>query len=165
MLRVRDDDADAFEQLVERYNGRLLAVLNPMLGNPEMAEDVAQEVFLRVYRSRAAYEPKAKFATWFFRIANNTALNAIRSRSRRREVTIPGSESGPLGARPMATLAQVGSSQMPIRQLGKIELSHMVHAAIDSLGERQRMAVLLNKFEEMPYSEIAETMDMDPGGG
>ena len=86
MLKVRDDDAAAFEELVLRYQGRLLAVLEHLVGKRDLAEDLAQEVFLRVYRARKRYQPTAKFSTWLFTIANNVASNAKRSLSRRREV-------------------------------------------------------------------------------
>src|SRR4051794_38429586 len=83
MVRVRDaDDSTAFAGLVENYQSRLVGVLQHILGRHEEAEDLAQEVFLRVYRSRKKYRPKAKFATWLFTIANNLALNALRGRRR-----------------------------------------------------------------------------------
>ena len=78
MLRVRDDEAGAFEELVELYQHRLVAVMNHLVGSPEEAEDLAQEVFLRVYRARTKYRPKSKFSTWLFTIANNLALNSLR---------------------------------------------------------------------------------------
>src|SRR5207248_10985751 len=80
MLRVRDDDAAAFAELVERFQHRLVAVMHHLVGSPDEAEDLAQEVFLRVYRTRKKYRPKAKFSTWLFTIANNLALNALRDR-------------------------------------------------------------------------------------
>ena len=89
MLRVRDDDADAFRRLVERYQDRLTSVLTYQVGDADRAEDLAQEVFLRVYRSRKRYEPGAKFSTWLFTIANNVGLNALRTLSRRKEVRVP----------------------------------------------------------------------------
>ncbi len=94
MLEVRDGSATAFEELVVRYQARLVRVLEHLVGRRELAEDLAQEVFLRVYRSRQQYAPGAKFATWLFTIANNVASNALRDRSRRPEVTLAGSESG-----------------------------------------------------------------------
>src|SRR5262245_66632787 len=100
MLQVRAGDGEAFEELVERYKNRLLTVLEHLVGNREQAEDLAQEVFLRVFRARDRYEPGAKFSTWLFTIANNVASNALRSRSRRREVGVPegstGADSAPL---------------------------------------------------------------------
>jgi RNA polymerase sigma-70 factor (ECF subfamily) len=104
--------------------------------------------------------PGAKFVTWLFTIANNVACNALRDRSRRPEVTLAGSESGPLGARPMDQLAQASSGAMPTRQIDKAELRDMVRMAMDALSERQRMAVLLNKFEGMSYADIAQAMEL-----
>ena len=78
MLEVREDNAAAFEELVSRYQTRLINVLNHLVNKRDLAEDLAQEVFMRVYRSRKRYEPGAKFSTWLFTIANNVASNARR---------------------------------------------------------------------------------------
>src|SRR5262245_10525759 len=105
MLRIRDaDDAAAFGELVQRYQHRLVGILQHIVGRADEAEDLAQEVFLRVYRTRARYHPQAKFSTWLFTIANNLALNALRSRKRKPVVPLPPQESGPLGARPAEQL-------------------------------------------------------------
>jgi RNA polymerase sigma-70 factor (ECF subfamily) len=162
MLEVRDGSATAFEELVVRYQARLVRVLEHLVGRRELAEDLAQEVFLRVYRSRQQYVPGAKFATWLFTIANNVACNALRDRSRRPEVTLTGSDSGPLGARPLDRLIQATSSAMPTRQIDKAEIRDVVRMAMESLGERQRLAVLLNKFEGMSYADIAHAMELSP---
>jgi RNA polymerase sigma-70 factor, ECF subfamily len=162
MLEVRDDDAGAFEELMLRYQGRLVTVLGHLVGNRDQGEDLAQEVFMRVYRSRKTYVPGAKFATWLFTIANNVAANARRSRSRRREITLEGRDSGPMGARPMEALATTSSGQLPTRQLDKAEMREIVRIALEALNERQRMAVLLNKFEGMSYADIAQTMELTP---
>ena len=162
MLAVRDDNASAFEELVARYQGRLLTVLRHLVGSPEQAEDLAQEVFLRVYRARKTYQPGAKFATWLYTIANHAAANALRSQSRRHEVTLQPRDSGPLGAHPLDTLAQASSSQMPARQLDKLEMREIVRMSLDALNERQRMAILLSKFEGMSYGDIAEVMEISP---
>jgi RNA polymerase sigma-70 factor (ECF subfamily) len=162
MLEVRDGSATAFDELVVRYKDRLVRVLQHLVGHREMAEDLAQEVFLRVFRSRQQYVPGAKFATWLFAIANNVASNAKRDRSRRPEVTLAGSESGPLGVRPLDRLVQATSSAMPTRQIDKAELRDVVRMAMESLSERQRLAVLLNKFEGMSYADIANAMELSP---
>ena len=154
--------ATAFEELVLRYQARLVRVLEHLLHGRGPAEDLAQEVFLRVYRARKQYVPGAKFATWLFTIANNVASNALRDRSRRHEVTLPSRESGPMGVRPMDRLAQASSGAMPARQIDKAEIREIVGQALDSLSERQRLAVLLNKFEGMSYADIAETMQLSP---
>jgi RNA polymerase sigma-70 factor, ECF subfamily len=162
MLEVRDDNAAAFEELVLRYQDRLLTILRHLVGDADQAEDLAQEIFLRVYRSRKTYEPTAKFATWFFTIANNVVLNAMRSRSRRHEHTISSRDSGPLGARPMDVLLTVSSGQMPSRLLDKAEMRDVVRMALESIPERQRLAVLLCKFEGLSYADIAAALDLTP---
>jgi len=162
MLEVRDDSAGAFEELMLRYQNRLVMVLMHLVGHRDQAEDLAQEVFLRVYRSRKSYVPGAKFSTWLFTIANNVAANALRSKNRRREVSLATRDSGPLGASPIEAMVEASSGQMPARQLDKAEMRDIVQAALGSLNERQRLAVLLSKFEEMSYADIAEAMEMSP---
>ncbi len=162
MLDVRDDNAAAFEELVARYQGRLTTVLRHLVGNREQAEDLAQEVFLRVYRARKTYEPGAKFATWLFNIAHHAAANSLRDRARRHEVTLNAHDSGPLGPRPLDRMLLASSGQMPARQMDNAEMREIVRMSIESLGERQRMAVLLSKFEGMSYAEIAEVMEISP---
>jgi RNA polymerase sigma-70 factor (ECF subfamily) len=160
MLEVRDGSAAAFEELVVRYQARLVRILEHSVGRREWAEDLAQEVFLRVYRTRQEYVPSAKFVTWLYTIANNVARNALRDRSRRPEVTLTGSDSGPMGARPLDRLAEASSGEMPARQIDKAEERDVVRMAVESLNERQRMATLLNKYEGMSYAEIARVMDL-----
>ena len=104
MLRVRDDEAGAFEELVERYQHRLVGVMHHLVGSADEAEDLAQEVFLRVYRARKKYRARCKFSTWLFTIANNLGLNWLRSRQRKPVVPLPAHESGPLGPRPAEQL-------------------------------------------------------------
>lgn len=162
MLRVRDGDESAFEQLVNAYQDRLIGVLAHILPNPESAEDLAQEVFLRIYKTRRSYEPTAKFCTWLFRIANNLAKNHRRDRGRRREVALATSDSGPLGTRPEERLLAEKSALMPTRQLDKHEILAVVREALASLNERQRMAILLNKFEQMSYADMGATLEMSP---
>ncbi len=160
MLAVREGDALAFEQLVGRYQARLLRLLEHLLGSKELAEDVTQEVFLRVYRARHSYSPEAKFSTWLFTIANNAALNARRSQSRRREVRWGGGAAGASGELPLAELALARSALMPTRQLDRSEMREVVRASLSALNERQRLAVLLNKFEGLSYVEIGEAMQL-----
>jgi DNA-directed RNA polymerase specialized sigma24 family protein len=83
MLKVRDDNAAAFDELMLRYQNRLVTVLEHLVGRRDLAEDLAQEVFLRVYRARKRYVPGAKFSTWLYTIANHVASNALRSMSGR----------------------------------------------------------------------------------
>ena len=100
MLRVLDGDDDAFGELVVNYQDRVISICAHMLNDRDAGEDLAQEVFLRVYRSKDRYEPRAKFSTWLFRIANNVAMNERRRPSRRRDVQYSASDSGHLGQRP-----------------------------------------------------------------
>jgi len=162
MLEVRDDNAGAFEELMLRYQGRLLTVLEHLVGDRDQAEDLTQEVFLRVYRSRKSYVAGAKFSTWLFTIANNAASNALRKKFRRREVSLKVRESGPLGNNPLEGAVQASSGQMPARQLDKAEMRDIIRLALESLNDRQRMAVLLCKFEGMSYADIGEAMEMTP---
>src|ERR1700726_603688 len=111
LLRARDDDDAAFAELVERFQHRLVAVMHHLVGNADEAEDMAQEVFLRVYRARKKYRPRAKFSTWLFTIANNLALNVLRSRQRKPVVPLNTRDSGPLGPRPAEQLAHDRASQ------------------------------------------------------
>jgi RNA polymerase sigma-70 factor (ECF subfamily) len=160
MLRVRDaDDAAAFEELVDNYRHRLVGILHHILGNADEAEDLAQEVFLRVYRTRKRYHPQAKFSTWLFTIANNLALNALRSRQRKPTVPLPPQESGPLGPRPAEQLV-ADTGPAPGHRLAQQELAAVIRQALTGLNERQRMAVVLNKYEDMNYAEIAEVMGL-----
>ncbi|MBM3994934.1 MAG: sigma-70 family RNA polymerase sigma factor [Planctomycetes bacterium] len=159
MLRVRDDDAEAFAELVELYHHRLVTVMHHLVGNNEEAEDLAQEVFLRVYRGRKKYHPKAKFSTWLYTIANNLALNVMRSRQRKPTIPLNVRDSGPLGPRPAEQLV-LDRADQPQQRMQKQELAAIVKQALDTLNERQRIAVVLNKFEDMNYAEIAEVMGL-----
>lgn len=159
MLQVRADEPAAFEQLVENYQHRLVAVMHHLIGNNEEAEDLAQEVFLRVYKARKKYRPRSKFSTWLFTIANNLALNFLRSRQRKPLVSLPVQDSGPLGPRPAEQMVPDRRSG-PMQRIQKQELAELIRQALDGLNERQRMAVVLNKFEDMNYAEIAEVMGL-----
>jgi RNA polymerase sigma-70 factor (ECF subfamily) len=159
MLRVRDDDPEAFSELVELYQHRLVTVMHHLVGKTEEAEDLAQEVFLRVYRGRKKYRPRAKFSTWLFTIANHLALNALRTRQRKPVVPLNLRDSGPLGPRPAEQLVR-DRAAAPNERLQQQELAAIVQQAVAGLNERQRVAVVLNKFEDMNYADIAEVMGL-----
>lgn len=160
MLRVRADDQAAFAELVARYQHRLVGVMHHLVGHADEAEDLAQEVFLRVYRTRAKYTPKAKFATWLFTIANNLALNALRDKKRKPVVPLDG-RADPNASGPWPTDGFAAArDQPPTQSLQQQELADVVRQALDGLNDRQRMAVVLNKFEDMNYHEIAEVMGL-----
>jgi RNA polymerase sigma-70 factor (ECF subfamily) len=154
MLAVRGGDQAAFGELVERYQHRLVGVMNHLVGHPQEAEDLAQEVFLRVFRTRQKYSPRAKFSTWLFTIANNLAMNALRDRHRRQAIPLDARESGAGG------VFVSDRNPPPPQPLQQSELAEVVRRALDDLNERQRVAVVLNKFEDMGYAEIAEVMGL-----
>jgi RNA polymerase sigma-70 factor (ECF subfamily) len=118
---------------------------------------------MRVFRARKTYEPGAKFSTWLFTIAGNVARNAIRSIGRRHEVSevdAPRSEDAPSGPQLLAATALEASGMMPARLVEGGERAEIVRAAVAALSERQRMALMLSRFENMSYLEIAETMGL-----
>jgi len=160
MLQVRDDHAAAFEELVARYQVRLISIFQHSLVDRDQAEDLAQEVFLRVYRARKRYTPSSRFSTWLFTIANNVASNARRSRFRRREVQVTGRSTSSFSASPLAQMIEAASGLHPTRRLDRTERAELVHLAMETLSERQRMALLLSKFEGMSYAEIGEVMEL-----
>lgn len=162
MLRVKEGDEAAFAKLVARYQDRLINIFHNMIGDEELAHDLTQDVFLRIYRARNGYEPTAKFSTWMYRIANNLASNSRRTKGRRKEVQLKTNESGPLGTRPAEKLLAEKSALMPTRQLDKSELRRIVREAMESLNERQRMALLLHRFEDLSYADIGDSMEMSP---
>ena len=131
MLRVRDDDAGAFAELVELYQHRLVAVMHHLVGNADEAEDLAQEVFLRVYRGRKKYHPRSKFSTWLFTIANNLALNALRVRQRKPVVPLDVHDSGPLGPRPAEQLVPDRGSR-PMQRMQQQELAAVIRQALEA---------------------------------
>jgi RNA polymerase sigma-70 factor (ECF subfamily) len=161
MLKVAAGDNAAFEQLVVRYQDRLVGFFFHLVHDRTAAEDLAQEAFLRVFRSRERYEATARFSTWLFRIAHNLASNQKRGAARRREISLgSGSAGDDLGSEEQ-NLAEK-SALMPTRQLDSVELRSVVRNAISELSERQRTAVLLHKFEEMSYEEIGDVMGLGP---
>ncbi len=160
MVQVRADEPGAFETLVGNYQNRLVGILFHVVGNIDEAEDLCQETFLRIYKARKGYRPRAKFSTWLFTIANNLALNHLRNKGKKTSLPIGNATSS-------QSVASVGRQLVaregtPSAQMRKAELSDLVREAIAVLNDDQKMAVLLNKFEEMSYSEIADVMGRSP---
>jgi RNA polymerase sigma-70 factor (ECF subfamily) len=149
MLRFQKGDEAAFEELVKRHTRPILNLVYRYVGDASRAEDVAQDIFVKVYRARMKYEPKAKFSTWLYRVAVNHCLNDIRSR-----------KSQPSLAAPINDLLEHPSGEDPDARLRREELRRAVKDALDDLPENQRLAVLLARYEELSYEEIAETMGM-----
>ncbi|MEI6527502.1 MAG: sigma-70 family RNA polymerase sigma factor, partial [Planctomycetota bacterium] len=128
--------------------------------NAEQAEDLAQEVFLRIYKSRKTYLPTAKFSTWLYRIAHNVASNHVRDISARREYQLSKAENGSTSGLLLENIAVSPSGFQPTRNMDHQERSRIIIVALEALGERQRTAILLSKFEGMSYQEIGETMGL-----
>jgi len=153
MLRVRDGDPGSFALLLERHRGPVLHYLYRMVQNEAVAEELTQEVFLRVYKSRGNYEPTAKFTTWVFRIAMHLALNWIRDGRSEKSQTSLDEET-----------ANGASRQVPDRRRTvEQELVHQaklreVREAIDGLPAKQRAAVMMHKYREMEYAQIASSI-------
>ena len=158
MLDVKSGDERSFELLLQRYRTPLVNFLYRMVRSREQAEDLAQEVFIRVYRAREEYVPSAKFTTWLFRIATNLALNSLRDhRYQKLEMSIDapltGSEEG--DERPF----EVADKHPTVEQeLVEEERRKMIRRAIEKLPEKQRAAVLLHKYQELDYAEIAKIL-------
>ena len=157
MLAFQSGDEAAFSVLVERHRNAVLSLTFRYLGNRADAEDLAQEVFLRVFRSRARYRPEARFSTWLYRVAANACLNEVRDRRSRpthRAAAIHADEDGSPAPLPDAR------AEAPERALERRELHERVREAVEGLPERQRLALLLNKFHGQGYEELARALEM-----
>ncbi len=157
MLSVRDGRVECFEVLAARHRRRLIQWLYRMVQDRAVAEELAQEVFLRVYLSRENYQPTARFTTWLYRIANNRALNWIRDHSDE-------SMRESLDATPLRGLRRQfadGTSNIAEHMLDREEVSEFqgtIRKAIQALPDRQRSAVLMHKYDGLEYAQIAEVL-------
>ncbi len=158
MLRVAKGDDAAFDYLVEKFRRPIVSFMYRTTHNQATAEELAQEVFLRVYRSRESYEASAKFTTWLYRIATNLAVNNARDTKHERaenQVSIdePDEESG--------TTMDVADTRMTAeQQLLRNERLAAIRKVVEALPERQRMAVLMHKYQNMDYKEIAAVLKL-----
>ena len=158
MLRAGRGDDAAFEYLVGKFRRPIIAFMFRATHNQALAEELAQEVFLRVYRSRSSYAAAAKFSTWLYRIASNLAVNHARdTRSERRFENVyldePDSDTGSV---PDVADARPNIEQDLLRQ----ERLAAIRAKIDALPERQRMAVLMHKYQGLDYKQIAAVLKL-----
>ncbi|MFZ0138661.1 MAG: sigma-70 family RNA polymerase sigma factor [Candidatus Sulfotelmatobacter sp.] len=158
MLRVKAGDQSAFDYLVQKYRRPLVSFMYRMARNSAAAEDLAQEVFLRVYRSRQTYEASAKFTTWLYRIATNLAVNHARdTRHERPEVTAsldePDEETG-------TTLDIADGTITAEEALLRRERMLAIRSKVEALPERQKLAVIMHKYQQMDYKQIAEVLKL-----
>ena len=154
MLRVKDGDGASFGVLLEKHRLSVIHFLYRMVQNHAVAEELAQEVFLRVYRSRSTYEPTAKFTTWLFRIATHLALNSLRDGKNEKAQERLDDDSGDLPVRQV-------SDRKPSVEASMVYESRLeeVRKAVATLPEKQRAAVLMHKYQEMEYSQIARVLN------
>ena len=158
MLAVAAGDEAGYTYLVGKYHRQIIHFLFRMVHNEAVAEELAQEVFLRVYRSRESYRAEAKFSTWLYRIATNLAVNHARDTKNERmaqtvELDAPDSESG--------STPEVADDDPNVEQrLLREERMAAIRAHVTALPERQRMAVLMHKYQEMDYRQIGEVLKL-----
>lgn len=155
MLRLKAGEEDAFNHLLGRYRQPVIHFLYRMVHEPALAEELAQEVFLRVYRARRSYRPQAKFSTWLFRIATNVALNSLRD-GRMRRARESSLEGDPERSAPLEPADPAGNVE---QRMIEFERREQIRQAVETLPEKQRLAVLLHKYQEMDYAEIADILD------
>jgi RNA polymerase sigma-70 factor (ECF subfamily) len=154
MLRVKEGDATSFNILLEKHRTPIIHFVFRMVQDRSVAEELAQEVFLRVFRARAGYEPTAKFTTWMFRIATHLALNWIRDEKRDRSLErlddVP----------PDSPSLQLTDRKPSIEQsmVYRTKLDE-IRRAIGALPEKQRAAVLMHKYQELEYSDISKALN------
>ena len=152
MARVREGDMEAFRLLVEMHQARVIGTISKMLGSDAESEDLAQQVFIRVWKSAPRYQPTAKFTTWLFRITRNLVFNELR---RKRHFADQPEDLVEPVERP---------EKEPDRVLLEGELQRAIQEAINQLPESQRMAIILRRYEEMPYEEISRILKRSEGG-
>jgi len=158
MLRVKAGDQFAFDYLVQKYRRPLVSFMYRMARNTAAAEDLAQEVFLRVYRSRQTYEASAKFTTWLYRIATNLAVNHARdTRHERPEVTVSLDEAD----EETGTTLDVADGTISAEEaLVRRERMAAIRSKVEALPERQKLAVIMHKYQQMDYKQIADVLKL-----
>ena len=158
MLKVRDGDDAAFNYLVGRYRRPMISFMYRMVHNAAIAEELAQEVFLRVYRSRASYAADAKFTTWLYRIASNLAVNHARDHKHERpeEKTSLDAVNEETGL----TIDLADGRPNVEQEILRRERLRAIRKQVEALPERQRMAVMMHKYQELDYRQIAEVLHL-----
>ncbi len=154
MARIGEGDHQAFRALVERHQHAVIGTVAKMLGNASESEDIAQQVFLRIWRNAKRYRPDAKFTTYLFTITRNLVFNETRRKSRKKEVSSDEREETS-----NLTIA-ASSDRQPDSEILQAELQHAVDQAIATLPEAQRMAVILRRYEQLSYEEIGGALNL-----
>ena len=154
MLRVGKQDEQAFEELITRHQNAVIGTAAKMLNSTSEAEDIAQQVFIRLWKSAPRYKPKAKFTTFLFTITKNLVFNESRRRSRKKESSIEEREDN------FHLQTPDTQNSSPDKELLQGELQTAIDTAINSLPEKQRMAVILRRYQNMSYDEIANVLEL-----
>ena len=152
--QCRAGDEEACEALVRQYQERVFALISRMTGDPDRVEDIAQEVFLKAFRSLKSFRGGSRFYTWLYRITVNTVLNTMRSQGRRQETSLDALEGFEV---------QANADMEPAEVTARLELARRVREAIDQLEEPYRVIVYLRELEDLSYEEIAEVVELPVG--
>ena len=153
MIRVQSDDGSSFGELLQRNRNVVVGYLSRMVANRAVAEELAQDVFVRVYRSRRTYEPTAKFSTWLYRITTNVALNYFRDeRLTQNQVSLDMQD-----AIQIRREAADGTPLVEDRLVNEV-VARQIRSAIRALPPKQRAAVIMHKYEEMDYAQIGRVL-------
>ena len=152
MLSLKNGDTDSLELLHKRHRTNVQRLIRRITGDAAVAEELSQEVFLRVYQARQRYEPTASFSTWLYRIAFNRSLNWLRSQHQHRNTTS-------FDAQPNSLRRLQEPSATPERKLLDREHIERIREVINSLPPRQRQALILHKYEGLDYAQIAARMN------
>jgi RNA polymerase sigma-70 factor (ECF subfamily) len=157
MIRVQRDDVSSFGELLGRNRNLVVNYLSRMVVNRAIAEELAQDVFIRVYRSRRTYEPTAKFSTWLYRITTNVALNHFRDEKRtQNQISLDVQD-----ALQLRREAQDGAVLVEVRLVREV-VARQIRHAIRALPPKQRAAVIMHKYDEMDYAQIAGVLRCTP---
>lgn len=156
MLRLKAGEDEALDELVARYRDPVVHLLFRMVHEQALAEELAQEVFLRLYRARSNYKPTARFTTWLFRIATNVGLNALRDGRMRRARETSMEAVMEMGTQLAALADHAATAEQALLERERRE---QIRRAVEELPEKQRLAVLLHKYQELDYAEIAEILE------
>jgi len=156
MRLIRDGDMDAFRELVEAHQQRVVGTITRMLGDHAEAEDLAQQVFIRVWKSAPRWEPTAKFTTWLYTILRNLVFNECRRRSRHQTHSLDAATDDDEHPQQFAD----GNMKAPDAAMLDAEMQDAIERAIHELPEAQRMAVVMRRYQDVSYEEIGEVLDL-----
>ena len=153
MAKAARGDENAFAKIVAKHQHAVLGTVAKMTNQSSDTEDIAQQVFIRLWKSAERYQPTAKFTTFLFTITRNLVFNATRKKSGKNEYSFDALEG-----KWRQSIEDKSSDSRPDKLIEQTELRQIIDQAISSLPEKQRLAVVLRRYEKMPYEEIAETL-------